>query len=129
MNPQARRRLAERLDELRAELVREGDVVIESEADGEVVHKPDDDAAPLEEMNKVIASNRNRERAARMLEIDEALARLRDAPDDFGLCEGCEEPIAQRRLELMPWTRLCIECQSAREADRVGGRRHITDYR
>jgi len=50
-------------------------------------------------------------------EVDEALERIENG--SFGLCEGCEEPIARERLKAMPHARNCIECQ--REAERSGG--------
>jgi DnaK suppressor protein len=81
-------------------------------------------------MNQVIASTRNRERARRMEEIAEALSRLAEDPDEFGLCEDCEEAIPTRRLELMPWTTLCIACQSKREdGSRGGSRKTLRDFR
>lgn len=118
------------LSKMRDDLIAEGDVELEPEEDGEVVRKPDEDAAPLTEMNQVIASNRNRARAARLAELEAALARLDDDPEGFGLCEECDEPIKARRLELMPWVRLCIDCQGQREkaAERRGTRKHLTDY-
>lgn len=106
-----------------------GDIEIEAASDGEVVHKVDEDAAPLTEMNQVIASNRNRERTRRLRQIDLALERMREDPEGFGLCEACDEAIGMRRLELMPWARLCIECQAEEEDDGSGSRRHVTDYR
>ena len=115
---------------MRDELIAQGDVEIEAEEDGDVVRKPDEDAAPLAEMNQVIASNRNRARVARLAELEAALTRLDDDPEGFGLCEDCDEPIKTRRLELMPWVRLCIECQGQREqaAERRGTRKHLTDF-
>lgn len=130
MDEAGRNAIRAALQRQRAELVASGDVVVEAEFDGEVVHKPDEDAAPLTEMNQVIASNRNREHAARLAHIDEALARLRAEPDAFGICEGCDDPIPQARLELMPWARLCAACQAEAEAEGApAGRKHITDYR
>ena len=130
MEEPRRKSIRAALERQRAELVAKGDVAIEAESDGEVVHKPDEDAAPLTEMNQVIASARNREHAARLAQIDAALARLIAEPDDFGICEGCDEPIPLRRLEVMPWVRLCAACQAEAEADAsVGSRKHITDYR
>ena len=41
--------------------------------------------------------------------IEEALDRL-DA-GDYGTCLGCEEPIAPKRLQAVPWARYCIQCQ------------------
>ncbi len=120
-----------RLIELRDELRREGDLEIEPVRDGDdPTEKVDEDAAPLTEMRQVIASNRNRARARQLQEIAEALERLAKDPEGVGQCESCEETIPARRLELQPWARLCITCQSEKEADQApGSRKHITDYR
>jgi len=42
--------------------------------------------------------------------IEEALKRIEDKT--FGICVGCEKPIAKQRLIAMPWAGLCVECQS-----------------
>ena len=56
-----------------------------------------------------------RERATHQLElVDEALARLDDGT--FGACRRCGKPIAEPRLEALPWAAYCIECQ--RQVDR-----------
>jgi RNA polymerase-binding transcription factor DksA len=57
-----------------------------------------------QEMDTVMA-----ERASRELEeIDEALRRLYEEPERFGICENTGEPIALERLELVPWTRTSV---------------------
>ena len=118
-----------RLVALRDELVAAGDHEIPP-ARTDAVSQPDDDEAPLTEMNQAIASSRNRERAKRLGLIREALARLDEDPEDFGLCEECDEEIKPRRLELMPWVSLCVRCQEKFEREgRIGGRRNLTDYR
>ncbi|MCG8470789.1 MAG: TraR/DksA family transcriptional regulator [Desulfobacterales bacterium] len=40
-----------------------------------------------------------------------------DAIDDgdYGLCEGCEEPIPFARLKLIPEATLCVACASSIE--------------
>lgn len=127
-NDEIRRRLQAR----RAELTNEGDHDIEPLRDSDdPTRKIDEDAAPLSEMNQVIASNRNRTRTHMLTQIAAALTRLKEDPDDFGLCESCEEPIPLRRLELMPWATHCIGCQSQHEADErsMGRRKNLTDYR
>jgi len=43
--------------------------------------------------------------------VESAIARL-DTPD-FGICEECEEKINKKRLDAVPWTRFCLECQEA----------------
>ena len=115
----------------RAALVAEGDVELVPEAaDDNTARRPDEDAAPLAEMNQVIASNRNRVRTQQLEQIAEALQRLEDDPDDFGFCEDCGDEIPPRRLELMPWVTLCIPCQETRERDGSPiGRKHLTDYK
>lgn len=131
MDARTNERYRRRLLELREKLRREGDVEIEPLREGlEPTEKLDEDAAPLTEMNQVIASNRNRLRTQQLQQIAEALDRLAEAPDEFGLCESCDEPIPPRRLELQPWARLCITCQSEQEAQVApGSRKHLTDFR
>ncbi len=47
--------------------------------------------------------------------IDDALRTLYKDPESFGVCLECEEPIALERLDIVPWTRLCVDCQTAEE--------------
>ena len=41
--------------------------------------------------------------------VEEALDRLDTG--DYGICLGCEEPIAAKRLRALPWARYCVRCQ------------------
>jgi DnaK suppressor protein len=41
-------------------------------------------------------------------QIDLALVKM--SIGDYGVCESCGDEIAPRRLEAIPWTRLCVEC-------------------
>ena len=43
-----------------------------------------------------------------------ALKRLETAPDDFGLCGECDEPIG-KRLQAMPYVELCVDCQQEKD--------------
>ena len=53
-----------------------------------------------------------RDRATQQLAlVDAALERL-DA-GTFGTCQRCGQPIADARLEALPWAAHCIGCQSA----------------
>lgn len=47
--------------------------------------------------------------------IDKALERIKDG--EYGICARCEEPIAERRLEVMPTALLCAPCQSIIESN------------
>ena len=46
--------------------------------------------------------------------IEEALGRLED--ETFGICKDCGEPIAEPRLNAIPWTRSCISCKEKQKA-------------
>ncbi len=120
-----------RLLEHQATLRAEGDVALVPEnSASDTARRVDEDAAPLAEMNQVIASRRNRERTERLEAIAEALDKIAEDPEDFGMCEDCSEPIGRKRLELMPWATLCIRCQELQENRDAGGRRrHLTDYK
>lgn len=120
--------LRRHLIERRAELMAEGDLAFEPlRADG-TTDKVDDDASPLTEMNQVIASKRNKNRALELERIDAAIKRLDADPEGFGECGDCEEPIPIGRLRLMPWTQFCVTCQEKRSPPRDGRRRHLGDY-
>ena len=41
--------------------------------------------------------------------VEEALDRLDSG--DYGVCLSCEEPIAPKRLNAIPWARYCVTCQ------------------
>jgi DnaK suppressor protein len=45
--------------------------------------------------------------------IDEALQRVDQGT--FGICMDCEEPIAEVRLDAVPWTRVCIDCKEKQD--------------
>src|SRR5919206_4726311 len=113
---------------LREELVRTGPARIEpNRQDAATSGVADEDAQALSEMLQVLASQRNKGQAATVARIDRALAKLANAPDDFGLCESCEEEIAPRRLALMPYAELCAGCQAKAEPRRMATRRRLTD--
>ncbi len=116
--------LLQLLDELRAD----GDVELEPNRVDATDIGGDEDSQPLNEMSQAIASSRNRARTGSVHEIEAALRKLREAPEDYGLCEQCEEQIRRRRLELLPYARLCVRCQSSREEPRRGTRTKLTDY-
>src|ERR1700687_2788453 len=48
-----------------------------------------------------------------LLMVAGALARLREGT--FGECVSCGKEITAKRLEAVPWTRHCIECQEKAE--------------
>lgn len=45
--------------------------------------------------------------------VDDALRRIKE--ESFGQCVSCEQELQQKRLEAVPWTRYCINCQEKQE--------------
>jgi DnaK suppressor protein len=119
-----------RLVDLKAEILSEGDFEIEPGRKDPTAVGSDEDEQPLAEMSQTIASTRNRTRADVLARIAAALVRLDSDAESFGLCTECEEPISDKRLQLMPYVELCVECQQAHDSARKPGRRrHLRDFR
>jgi DnaK suppressor protein len=60
----------------------------------------------------LILSDRDRDK---LHAIDDALERIEAST--YGICDSCEEEIAPERLEALPFTRLCVSCQSELEKE------------
>lgn len=70
----------------------------------------------LSSADRDIAIARWEEHSQRLFEIRAALAKIEKG--QYGLCEECDEPIAARRLDVVPWARLCVRCQHLAEQHR-----------
>jgi DnaK suppressor protein len=61
------------------------------------------------------ALNQRDKLLAKIKEIDEALGRMESGT--YGVCEETEEPIEDKRLIAIPWTRLSLEGAEVRERE------------
>lgn len=61
------------------------------------------------------ALNQRDKLLAKIKEIDEALARIENG--SYGICEETDEPIEEKRLIAIPWTRLSLEGAEVRERE------------
>jgi DnaK suppressor protein len=78
------------------------------------------DLASVERDREINFILSDRERM-KIKEIDDALARLGDG--SYGICESCGLEIAEERLDALPFTRLCRDCQQDQEREaRTQGR-------
>lgn len=77
-------------------------------------HVAEDDQAQLSH-DEFISLRLNGLDCAQLRLIEEALDRLRSG--DYGICLSCEAPIAEKRLQALPWARYCVHCQ---ERSKVG---------
>jgi DnaK suppressor protein len=130
MTAGTRARYKKQLLDLKTEILSEGDIELEPGRGDPTAVGSDEDAQPLTEMSQSIASSRNRNRSGVLKRIVAALARLEGDPEMFGLCTECEEPIPAKRLDLMPYVELCVECQQSADGKRpTGSRKHLRDFR
>jgi len=65
--------------------------------------------------NEVHIALKLKQTEAKILQaVEEALARLDGGT--YGICRDCGEPIAEARLNAIPWTRVCISCKEKQSA-------------
>jgi RNA polymerase-binding transcription factor DksA len=67
--------------------------------------------------NRNMAVGRLSAHARRRQEIKLALRRLDGG--EYGMCVDCEEPIAAKRLQAVPWAERCVICQEAHEREQA----------
>ena len=90
------------------------------ESDGELTNYPlhlaDEGTDTMEqEQSFLLLSKEGR----LLIDIDEALRTLYKEPDRYGKCSNCGNEIAFERLDIVPWARLCVDCQRTREETAV----------
>ena len=104
-----KKRLETRQQELRR-------MVTRTEQDGRTVDEDSAqdiaDRAASSYTKEFLFSQSNNERALLQM-VDTALVRMREG--SFGECVSCGNEINAKRLEAVPWTRHCIECQEKLE--------------
>ena len=104
-----KKRLETRQQELRRTVVR-------NQADGRTADEDTAqdiaDRAASSYNKEFLFSQSNNERQLLMM-VDGALARIREG--SFGECISCGKEINSKRLEAVPWTRHCIDCQEKLE--------------
>src|SRR5262249_42707266 len=129
MTGRERTSLKKALEALERELSARGTERISPNRTSEEEIGGDEDEQPLNEMLQTIASSRNKNLGGTLGLVRAALQKLKDSPDDFGVCEECGEEIAMGRLKAMPYAPLCVTCQGKRDGPKVAPtRRKLTDY-
>jgi DnaK suppressor protein len=113
--------LREHLLEMRTKLVAEIDSELRAEREGNKDEGMDTYDLASEERDReinFILSDRER---VKIKQIDDALGRMDEGT--YGVCESCGLEIAEERLEAMPFTRLCRDCQQDQEREAKSQRR------
>jgi DnaK suppressor protein len=81
------------------------------ERDLEATQDPADMAANAYTKELLISMSANDRKLLQL--IDEALERVEGG--EYGECVNCGEPVAEKRLDAVPWTRYCLKCQDLQE--------------
>jgi DnaK suppressor protein len=113
--------MREHLQEMKDKLLAEMDSELKAEREGNKDEGLDTYDLASEERDReinFILSDRGR---VKVKQINEALERLAD--NSYGICESCGLEIAEERLEAMPFTRLCRDCQQDQEREARSQRR------
>jgi RNA polymerase-binding transcription factor DksA len=101
-------RALERLDEA---------ATIATEEDGDLTsysqHLADNGTDTMEQEKSLMLLGKE---GARLGEIDEALQRVYKNPERYGRCDECGADIKFERLDVVPWARHCLECQTRLES-------------
>jgi DnaK suppressor protein len=79
------------------------------------LHPADEGTDTMEQEKEFLLASQD---GRQLMEIDAALRILYKEPEEFGTCERCGNQIAAERLELVPWARLCVDCQRTMEEGR-----------
>lgn len=113
--------LRDHLLEMKAKLLEENESELRAEREGNKDEGMDTYDLASEERDReinFILSDRERNK---IRQTDDALGRMDDG--SYGVCESCGLEIAEERLEAMPFTRLCRDCQQDQEREAKSQRR------
>lgn len=112
MNANAECNFKRRLLDLRKELTEEITHLSDTILTG-TLRQGEHDGWVSESLDKELMLERNEENICQA--VGDALDRLADGT--FGWCIDCGRPISRRRLQALPYTAFCIECECRRERD------------
>jgi DnaK suppressor protein len=114
-------KMREQLGEMKTKLLSEIDSELRAEREANKDEGMDTYDLASEERDReinFILSDRER---VKIKQIDDALDRLDQGT--YGVCESCGLEIAEERLQALPFTRLCRDCQQEQEKEAKSQRR------
>ena len=114
-----------RLEEMKEKILAEMDQANRSEREGLKDEGMDTYDLASEERDREISFILSDRERAKISAIDDALERIGDA--SYGVCESCGLEIGEERLEALPFTRLCRDCQQDMEREARTQRRSEDD--
>src|SRR5437773_10864737 len=106
---------SEMLEEMKRQLMREMQGRVKAETEGVKDEGRDTYDLASDERDREINFILNDREREKLHAIDEALQRIKDKT--YGICESCEGEIQLGRLNVLPFTRLCVKCQEETEKE------------
>lgn len=95
-------------------LLQKREIISRSKKDSESIDTEGDEIDVIQGNILIELNNQlNSRNSTKLLQITEALKRMDD--NSYGLCEDCNEAIAEKRLLLNPYFQTCISCAEERE--------------
>jgi DnaK suppressor protein len=121
MNQKQREHLEQRLLNDRARAVKAlRQMEDEDKSDGDLTtypfHLADEGTDTIEQEQEFLLRSVE---GRRLYEIDDALRTLYKEPERYGICTSCSQEISFERLDIVPWTKLCLDCQTIEESKPV----------
>lgn len=111
LSEESRRNFCKLLEDMRGEIIDQLRVQIERTREKD--HMGDLGDCATSDMAAEYAHILGERLRQRLQLIEDALVAIENGY--YGLCEECEEPINEKRLQLMPFARFCVRCQSELE--------------
>jgi DnaK suppressor protein len=105
----------ERLLEAKNKLLDEFDSELRTDRESNVDEGRDSYDLASEEREREISFILSDRERTKLKQVEDALARLAD--DSYGVCESCGLEIGEERLNAMPFSRLCRDCQQDQERE------------
>lgn len=102
-------RACEHLRDTKTRLSRQAAYGLRAERDGDRGDGLDSCDRASEECDRDLSSMLSERERIKISQIDAALERI--AEMKYGVCESCGFEITEERLAVMPFTRLCLDCQ------------------
>ena len=115
-------KVRQRLEEMKEKILAEMNQAARSEREGLKDEGMDTYDLASEERDREISFILSDRERVKIKQIDDALERM--AESSYGVCESCGLEIAEERLQVMPFTRLCRDCQQDQEREAKSQRRY-----
>jgi DnaK suppressor protein len=118
-------KVRERLEEMKEKILAEMNNAMRAEREGSKDEGLDTYDLASEERDREISFILSDRERVKIGSIDDAFQRIADG--SYGVCESCGLEIGEERLEALPFTRLCRDCQQDQEREARTQRRAEDD--